>query len=94
MSCPVCGQTNDKEPLLLWGQPAEYWLKLRADNARMKAALEWISVDERLPEDLHPIIVKGTSENPNREGYDICWLNNGDWTSWFVKDITHWREIE
>lgn len=64
-----------------------------ADLARLREAERWVPVTERLPDDLELVEVKGTSDNPHRHGRDMCWLFNGVWTSWFVKDITHWRPL-
>jgi hypothetical protein len=65
----------------------------QARIVELEAANRWIPVEERLPEDLIPVLVKGTSDNPHRAGCEVTWCFYHKWTGTLVNDITHWRPL-
>jgi hypothetical protein len=67
--------------------------RMAAEQLRAMLDRRWISVEDRLPEELVIVNVLGTGDNPHRHGYDACWLCEGEWASWFVKDVTHWQPL-
>ena len=92
---------GDSRELELSGESG-YRRKLRQDMATAIAAYaalyasqrqDWISVEERLPDELQIVQAKGECDNENRRGIDACWICNGEWTSWWLKNITYWMPI-
>ena len=71
--------------------------ELESENARLKEAMRWIPVSERLPEvyrdedgDFIPFLVcEGDGGHPFRSMYNgVNW-----WAGIFVPDITHWMPM-
>lgn len=56
--------------------------------------MKWISVEDRLPNNLEIVLVNGESDNDLRKGFDTAWIAPGcGWTSWHCKNITHWMPL-
>lgn len=55
--------------------------------------MEWISIEDRYPDDLIPVLVMGECDEGPRNGYDVCWRYSESWASWFCKNITHWMPL-
>jgi len=51
--------------------------------------MEWISVDERLPEDRVSVLVW------NKDSVEIGFMSKGKWQSWveFYRGVTHWMPL-
>jgi hypothetical protein len=49
--------------------------------------MEWISVDDRLPEEDKPIIVFGKDGAEIYSGFHVMDFNN------YYKDVTHWMPL-
>jgi len=66
--------------------------KLLAELQERKEG-NWISVKDRLPEELEIVLVKGKSRNDLRKGYDATWICYDCWVSSCVENITHWMAL-
>jgi hypothetical protein len=58
----------------------------------MAITARWISVKERLPDELRSVLVHGKHKNEYYGGYGVTWLSHGQWVG-DVHPVTHWRKL-
>ena len=66
--------------------------RLERELAAANEREAWVSVEERLPEEITPVLVFGTGGTQTRNGFDVCWRYLGYWTSGHIIP-THWRSL-
>lgn len=59
--------------------------------------LGWVSVEERLPEELQPVLVEGDSVN-TITNCEVAWITtffdeDPQWTCRIVKNVKHWMPL-
>ena len=65
--------------------------RLQAENERLRKSMEWISVDDRLPDHFDDVLVICK----DRE----CWVTHHEYGQWWrtgideLKDVTHWMPL-
>lgn len=62
-------------------------------NQKEILSMEWINVNDRLPDELDAVLVLGETDNNLKKGMEVCWICGGDWTGWWTKNITHWMPL-
>jgi len=61
-------------------------------TANIPTTGQWISVKDRMPDELQVVLVHGKHENEYYNGFGVTWIGYGRWVG-EIHPVTHWMEL-
>jgi len=65
---------------------------MSSTTANIPTTGQWISVKDRMPDELQVVLVHGKHENEYYNGFGVNWMSYGRWVG-KIHPVTHWMEL-